>query len=391
MLSAQLADVDEALLLEVCRDRWPESGTLDFKAGLPGSGEGARQEILKDICAFANANGGDIVYGIAENNGCADHLSPIDSTTDPIDAIKRRFGQTMENGLEPRVDGVQLSAVPLSQGGYALVVRVPASFQRPHRYQHQSHKRWVVRVDTHAVDLMYDQIRDAFERSATLAERARRFREERLSGILSGTTGQPLRPGPRCVVHLIPLASLAGKASVDVGSLYNNYTELLFGEWRSADRGFNLDGVVVRMMGGNETLAYLQVFRSGVIEAVRLVGYLGTEEKAIASGVLSGFVREAVLRSLKAASAWHIDGPAILAVSLVDISGYPFVFRGSHMVAMSTSADRPNLLLPETWIEHLGAVDDPEKIVRPLLDMLWQAFDLERCYFYDDGGRWKPC
>lgn len=51
-------------------------------------------------------------------------------------------------------------------------------------------------------------------------------------------------------------------------------------------------------------------------------------------------------------------------------------------------ADRPNLVLPEVWIERLSAVQNPDEIARPLLDTLWQAFDLECWMFYDKQGNW---
>ena len=46
------------------------------------------------------------------------------------------------------------------------------------------------------------------------------------------------------------------------------------------------------------------------------------------------------------------------------------------------------MVLPEVWVEQLGAVLNPDEIVRPLLDTLWQAFDMEGCMFYDAQGNW---
>jgi hypothetical protein len=43
-----------------------ESGTLDFKRGLPPATQPANEEVAKDIAAMSVA-GGVIVYGIAED------------------------------------------------------------------------------------------------------------------------------------------------------------------------------------------------------------------------------------------------------------------------------------------------------------------------------------
>jgi len=247
VLPVEIDKVDEALLLTACTENWPESQTLDFKRELPGSDEKSKDEFLKDVCALANADGGDLVYGVAEKpRGHADDLVPIPIGTYGVDVTKLRLAQILQSGLEPRLPGVVMLPVPVESGDYVLVVRVPASFQRPHRYRIGGHTRWVVRVDTGSVELTYDQIRDAFDRRATLADQARSFRDERLTGVLSRTNGRPLRPGPRCVVHLIPFASVAGRASVDVAPLYHTgYQEFMFPDWGGADRAFNLDGPVV--------------------------------------------------------------------------------------------------------------------------------------------------
>lgn len=205
MLAEILGTVDEGLLAAVCQDRWSESQTLEFKRVLPGTDEAAKDEFLKDICALANSSGGDIVYGISEVGGSASALSPIQITQHPVDATKRRLGQLIESGVEPRVAAVSMHAVACSAGGYVLIVRVPSSFQQPHRCRAGTAARWVVRVDTRTADLTYNQIRSAFGQGAALVDGARRFRDERVSRVLSGNSGQPIQAGPTALVHLVPL------------------------------------------------------------------------------------------------------------------------------------------------------------------------------------------
>jgi len=62
MLPGQINVIDESLLQAACTEQWPESQTLDFKRELPGIDDRAKQEFLKDVCAFANASGGDGKY-----------------------------------------------------------------------------------------------------------------------------------------------------------------------------------------------------------------------------------------------------------------------------------------------------------------------------------------
>src|SRR6186713_1131863 len=178
MLLEQYEKIDEAELLRLCKAGCPESSTLDFKRDLPGISEEGREkdkkEFLKDVCAFANSDGGDLVYGIAEEHGMAKEPVPI--TAENFDDAKRRLGQILEAGLEPRVPGLLFHQIPVA-GGYVLLVRVPASFDGPHRFSSNNReKQFVMRNHTHTSELNYAQLRAAFDRTATLAERARTFR-----------------------------------------------------------------------------------------------------------------------------------------------------------------------------------------------------------------------
>ena len=70
MLTAELDRIDEALLHQICEDRVRE-GQVDFKKELPSKDERGKAEFLKDVCAFANADGGDLVYGVLDEDGRA--------------------------------------------------------------------------------------------------------------------------------------------------------------------------------------------------------------------------------------------------------------------------------------------------------------------------------
>src|SRR6266852_7628233 len=103
MLPKPPKDVTEEMLLEACQEAWPETRTLDFKWGLPGRTEEERAEFLKDVCAFANADGGDLVYGVGELNARANGLVPILGQNP--DEVRRRLVQTLD-GIEPRISGI---------------------------------------------------------------------------------------------------------------------------------------------------------------------------------------------------------------------------------------------------------------------------------------------
>jgi hypothetical protein len=389
MLSSNLDDLNEPLLQQLCKERCPESGTLDFKARLPNTSDKDKSEFLKDVCALANAEGGDLVYGIDAVGGSANTVIPI--STETSDAAHRRLGQVLDAGVEPRLNGIQFHPVGVS-GGYVLVVRVPPSFVGPHRYLFNNHSRFVMRIGTHTSELTYDQLRAAFDRTATLYDRALSFRDERLQAILNKHTWRPMVDGPLCVLHLIPLLSMSGRRSVDVQSIYADYGALMFDDWGGASRSFNLDGIVVHPpYDGKGLLAYTQVFRSGALEAVHFGGSSFSQtQRAIPSTMVTKFYRDAIAKSVAAAKRFGYSGPAIIGAALLRVEGFELAVGGAYNLLNSTYADRPQLQLPEAWVESIESVQDVDVIARPLMDVLWQAFGLERCLDYTQEGVWTP-
>lgn len=390
MIIDRLDDLNEECLHQICVQHCLESQTIDFKRDLPTRDDRGKHEFLKDICALANADGGDLVYGVVEEDGGAKELSPI--LSESVDAAKRHLGQVLESGIEPRLVGVRFQDVRITAGGYILVVRVPASFDGPHRYLFNGHSKFVMRSNTHNSELSYGQLRMAFDRTATLAERMRCFREDRLNAISNGRASRPIYSGPICVMHVIPMASMTNRNVVDIKKLYSNYMDLIFNESGNWMPTLNLDGLVVHKTGADEkSSTYTQVFRAGALEAVRFGGRFNnyqSAEKVIPSTVIAKFFREATIKLIPASCGLGFAGPAIVGTALLQVQDYKFAYgRGRHTF-IAEEADRHNLILPEVWVENIELVDNIDEIVRPMLDMLWQGFDVEYCELYNERGGW---
>ena len=381
--------LNEQRLQEVCAQQVQESSTLDFKRELPGPGDESKREFLKDVCALANSDGGDLVYGIAEDAGKANSISPV--TAENIEAAKRRLGQILDTGIEPRIAGILFKDVPVS-GGYVLVVRVPSSFNGPHRYFQNQASRFVMRSGTHTSDLTYSQLRAAFDRAATLGERARQFRSTRLELIRNRGTWRPLMPGPVCAVHLIPLAAMAGNRTIDIALVYNEYSDFIFSFFGSASRATNLDGLVVHPGGGEakkQIPAYTMIFRSGAFEATRYGGgFADLSRKAISATGVAKFVREALAMFLNGARRFGYVGPAIVGAALLTVGDFAFSVPTEHFDSPGPP-DRSDIVLPEGWVEAIESAENVDQIARPILDVMWQAFDVERCRLFDNNGVWQ--
>ena len=107
--------------------------------------------------------------------------------------------------------------------------------------------------------------------TATLAERAKIFIDERFNSIAQGRTWKPFQAGPVCIAALVPIAGLAGRNSVDIAALNNSFNNFTLDDWHSVSRTMNLDGLVsypAQDLTGR-VFAYTQIYRNGAVVALR--------------------------------------------------------------------------------------------------------------------------
>jgi Putative DNA-binding domain len=391
MLPYPLDGITAEQLHQLCSDQYPESETLDFKRDAPGNDEKDRHEFLKDVCAFANTNGGDLIYGISEKKGYANEISSIPN--EATDALERRLSQMLIAGIEPRIAGVRFKIVSQVNNGSVVIIRVPASYNGPHRVTANGRSRFVLRSGTHTSDMSYDQLRNAFDRTATLVERARQFRAARIDAIAAGLGVQKLIEGPICVALFIPISGLYGSHPIDIKTVHNDYTKFIFPDWSGASRSLNLDGVLIHNVVNIKdegSIGYTQIFRSGAMEAVRHGGALSRpNEKSIPSSVVAHFFRNAHSQFVQLCRDQALTGPMVMSIALLRVDNFQLVMPSSMWPHDQAVADRPNLVLPEVVIDDIHEPNSLDNMVKPQLDMLWQSFGLERCWQYDENGVWK--
>lgn len=186
-LPANLLDATQAHLDELVTSATVEGPHLDFKRDLPVVWDNAtRNEFLADTSAFANAVGGDVIYGIDEVGG-AQAGAVVPQVLQNIDHETMRLQDFLLHSIEPRLPGTQIRAIPVEVGGvvgHVMVVRVPQSWAGPHRVS--TNQQFYVREGARKRQLNVPEIRGLFLRSEDQAQRVRDFRTERLGTILSG-------------------------------------------------------------------------------------------------------------------------------------------------------------------------------------------------------------
>ena len=124
----------------------PESAQIEFKESLPAGkgradgwlnggskiGDRARDRILEEVVAFANAYGGALVLGIAEDGS----KPPVAATLVPLPRcveLAERFRLVFRECVEPQLPTLDIVPVPTNGDEGVIVLRTGRSRYGPHR------------------------------------------------------------------------------------------------------------------------------------------------------------------------------------------------------------------------------------------------------------------
>lgn len=387
-LSAITADHIRALVDEDVRER----GDLDFKEKLPDRSDGAREDFIADICAFANAKGGDIVYGIQDKRdengkpmGAAGAIVGL-ARVNP-DREMASLLQVIDQNTQPKIS-VDWVSVEGAADGPVIVLRIPHSYSSPHMSTFKGQQRFYTRTGSQKRFLDIEEIRNAFVASESIGDRIRDFRARRLLAISSGETPVPLMQlGPQLVIHILPVSSVSKNAArIDPRIRQDLLLPPADDGDRYGGRRFNLDGAVGYWTVGAEMTSYLQLFRNAALELAYAYCSGMREEKLVLDElVIDRSIRKSLERSMEIFRLFDRDPPYVLMASVLGAHGATIYQHWGHPTTQHLSHGGDDLLLPDVWIEgHPINYDD---IVRPIMDILWQACGHERCSHYGDDGR----
>ena len=182
--------ITECDLKELVEGQVPEGLRLDFKLTVYGKSDADKKELLKDFSALANSHGGHLVLGVEENGGIATNIVGLGGVD--TDAEILRMEQLTRSGLEPPVQSVRMKAVPLESGRHVIIIRVPKSWNPPHRVIAQGVNRFYARHSAGVHEPSIEELRTLFVQSASELKQARKFRAERLKFICEKRGERPL-------------------------------------------------------------------------------------------------------------------------------------------------------------------------------------------------------
>ena len=120
-----------------------------------------KAEITKDVSAFANSDGGIIIYGIAEDNHKPKEITPIDGKT-----FTKEWLENIILQIQPRIDGIRI--FPIRVDGdiekSIYVVQIPRSANAPHMAKDN---RYYKHINFQSLPMEDYEIKDTYNRVTT--------------------------------------------------------------------------------------------------------------------------------------------------------------------------------------------------------------------------------
>lgn len=390
-LPANLLEVTQADLDQLVASAVREGPHLDFKRDLPTNWDNAtKHEFLADITAFANAGGGDVVYGVDEDGEA--QASAVVPQTVNVDQEVRRLQDFLLSLVEPRLPGVQIHAVSVVVNGTigsAVVIRIPQSWAGPHRVKTNQH--FFVRDGLRKRQLDVPEIRSLFLRSENQAQRVRDFRTDRLGKLLAGEAPHKLAIGPMLVAHLVPIQAALGLVQVDPVVFATQRRMPVLGVMGGMAR-LNVDGALAVRNANAEgaTHGYSQFFRNGFFESVMV--FVRREQQARAVLPSLNYERQLIqLLNEFRIELTHlgIDNEMAILLSLLRADELQLGVANAWQFADEHQSlfDRKTVALPDVLVR---ADLTAEQGLKPVFDLVWQAAGFNGSRNYNEAGDWAP-
>lgn len=367
-----------------------ESKTIEYKIELPNNTRDSKKEFLADVSSFANASGGFLFYGIKENRGIPCELSGLGKIN--ADAEILRLENLVRDNIEPRIPSISMRNIPLESGDSVIIVHIPRSWAQPHVVNFSGHWRFYTRNSAGKYPLDISELRTAFSLSETISQRVRLFRTERLSKIVSGEAPVSLAGSAFTVLHVIPLISFDMPTTIyNLAGLERDTGILQPLGSNGWSHRVNFDGLLTYTptLETMSPMSYLQIFRNGIIEAVdeRLLRRNKEDRKPYIPSVLfERAILEALPRFVKILKRSDISPPVFIMLSLLGVSGYVMAVRGRGFSHGDTPIDRDALIVPEVLVENFEL--NPDELMKPVFDAIWNAAGWPRSLNYDNDGKW---
>ncbi len=264
---------------------------------------------------------------------------------------------------------------PISLGGgrNALVIRVPWSWNAPHRVIVGGSNRFYIRNSNGVHEMSLSELRTAFTLGASVMERVTVFRQQRVQAIKADETPVSVQGPSRLVIHVIPLSSITSNTMIEM-SVFDR-GQMLFPPPvdGSLNATLNFDGYVSMAspdVSSGAYWTYAQVFRNGIVEAV--VGDFANPRPGEAPFFPIPEAEARLEQYVRSLGKLGITPPYAVALSALQVKGTIYIPPG--VIRPRGPLNREDLLFAPAVLDTGDLTGNWKAPLKPIAEALWNSF-----------------
>lgn len=393
-IDKDIKNITKEDLENLVRNHKQEDSFLDFKRDLYGKTDTDKKELLKDVSAFANGSGGEIIIGIEEDN-YSQAKTLCGFTTTNISVEKNRIEQIIMNGLEPKLDTFKVRYIYIGNHRFVMIIRIEHSPLFPHMVSFQRFNKFYIRKSDKNLLLDVYELRNLFLKSENFMQEIRKYNQDKIKNILEKNAILPTIEAPKILINFIPFDAFTRQTYLD---LAKSNLKINFPEQR-----INFDGLLAYQMNDKGINSYAQIHRNGIIEFLSssnkvfdiinnpfvIANNLATEKLKIIYGEKNGFEYYLIRKSyefINILKKLKVQTPIYIFISIIDAKGYRILYKNNNEEKITNAIDRNILSIPELELKRYD--NDLKSIIRMAFNMIWNACGEKESINFDNQGNW---
>jgi len=357
------------------RNKRSEDRFLEFKSKVTIDGN-EKFELCRDVVAFANSDGGDIVYGFEAINGSEYSIVGIEGN---FDDLKLRIQQILNSNVEPKLLGLDIYEIKK-----CLVISISRSWNAPHAIKLEGSKyQFPYRTDSGKAYFDIPTLKDEIMKNTKLTHDIHKLVNYRINVFLKENVNEFKDENKIfTLVHLVPLSSFYSREIIDVQALNNDsrkkgYDNLLpFGVKPGENVAglLNLEGLRIFRPEYSKTVQN-QFFRNGGIEARYSFGpIIASNDRYIDEKKFESDLCEGLKRCMDFFKQQNIYGDIIVFINLFNI-------KNCYLTRNAKERDPPPHAINQDRVD-LGNIivkpDETEGALEPILKIFFHVFGLPK-------------
>jgi len=422
MASIDFDAIDEKLLQSLVDEGVLEDINLEYKRELPSKicetqlNKTEKKEILQDISAFANTDGGLLIYGIEDRKGVPKALVGLSFSKEQSTAIRDKISDYVKYNLEPPIYSIDFRDIDVLQSKVAFVFRIRKSVNAPHRIKLKDSDVFYGRRSNGVYPMNVDDMRAAFTLSEARTQMIRSFKNSSVSyAPYDADSVLPFKTDAKILLHLIPADAFVAGKRYELNALFKD-SEALKPMFRRAGgfsnvgphskitRRFNLNGILKFCYYVYRTpdpvdnrnietkwaqYTKVQLHTNGIIEASEGMMLNENGTKHLNIDFLESGVIDCVRDYLDCLQHLGVTPPIFTFLTLTGVEGYD-LSKSWHCYpdAFGATIDTNVLEVAETLIPEFGV--ESAMAMKPCFDSIWNACGYPKSMNFDEEGKYRP-